>query len=74
VGESYDHVGNLDASVVDVILNIDFSRRKTQQANERVAKDCIAQVADVGGLVGIDTRVLDENLAALSNKPAPQLF
>ena len=35
-----------------------------QQANEGVAEDRVAQVADVRGLVGIDAGVLDEDLAA----------
>ena len=34
-----------------------------EQANKRVAEDGIAQVSDVGGLVGVNTGVLDQNLA-----------
>ena len=32
----------------------------TQQQNESVAKNCVAQVTDVRGLVGIDAGVLDQ--------------
>jgi hypothetical protein len=63
MSESHDHVSNLHASVVNVILNVDFPSCKTQKPDEGVAKNCISQVADVGGLVGIDARVLDENLS-----------
>ena len=60
VREAHDHVGNLHACVVDVVLNIDFPSRVTQQAHERVPKYSIAQMADVRGLIGIDAGVLDQ--------------
>ena len=59
-----DHdVGHLHASVVDVVLDVDFPSGITQQANERVAEDGVAQVSNVRGFVGINARVLDQNLA-----------
>ncbi len=62
--ESHDHVGNLDAGVVDVVLHLHGLATEAQQANERVAQDGVAQVADVRGLVGIDAGVFDQNLPA----------
>ena len=63
VRETDDHVRDLHAGVVDVVLDIDFPARVTQQADKRVAEDGVAQVADVRGLVGIDAGVLDQNLS-----------
>src|ERR1700687_1186706 len=61
--ESHSHVGDLHSGIVDVVLDIPFPAGKTQQANKGVAEDGIAEVSDVRGLVRIDTRVLDQNLA-----------
>ena len=61
--KSDDDVGDLHAGVVDVVLHIDFAAGDAQQANKGIAQDRVAQVADVGGLVGIDAGVLDQNLA-----------
>ena len=63
IQKSHDHVGNLHAGVVDVVLNIHFPAGKPQQPDKRVAKNGVAQVADVGRLIGIDAGVLDQNLA-----------
>ena len=38
----------------------------TQRPDEDIAEEGVAQVADVGGLVGIDVRVLDDDLAVLA--------
>ena len=56
-------VGHLNAGVVDVVLNVDFPAGKAQQPYKGVAEDRIAQMTDVRGLVGIDARMLDQNLA-----------
>src|SRR5258708_339248 len=61
--EANDHVGDLHSGVVDVVLDVDFPARITQQTNEGVAEDGVAQVSDVGGFVGIDAGVLDQNLS-----------
>ena len=55
-----DHVRDLHAGVVDVILHFDALPGAAQQADEGVAQRRIAQVADVRGLVGIDVGVLDD--------------
>ena len=61
--EADNYVGHLHAGVVDVVLNVDFPARITQQADERVAENGVAQVSDVRRLVGIDAGVLDQNLS-----------
>src|SRR5580692_808672 len=63
VGETDNYVGNLHSGVVDVVLDVDFPARVTQQADESVSEDGVAQVTDVGGLVRIDAGVLDQNFA-----------
>jgi hypothetical protein len=64
VDEAYDYVCDLDAGVVDVVLYAYFItglvRVGTEEALEGVAEDGIAEMADVGGFVGIDAGVFDE--------------
>ncbi len=64
VDEADDDVRDLDAGVVDVILHAYFVTALevvgAEKALEGVAEDGVAEVADVGGLVGIDAGVLDE--------------
>ena len=64
VGEADDDVGDLNAGVVDVVLDPDLPAGLegvwTEEAGEGVAEDGVAEVADVGGLVGVDAGVLDE--------------
>ncbi len=58
-----DHdVGDLDAGVVDVVLDLDLGAGGAQAADQGVAQHGVAQVADVGGLVGVDVGVLDDDL------------
>ncbi len=61
--EAYDYVCDLHSGVVDVVLHVDVASGGAEEAHEGVAEDGVAQVADVGGFVGIDAGVLDENLA-----------
>jgi len=63
VEQARDDIGDLDAGIVQVVLDLDFVAEVTQRADEDIAEESIAQVADVGGLVGIDVRVLDDDLA-----------
>ena len=62
--EAYDDVCDLDAGVVDVVLDAYFVAAfvgvGAEEALEGVAEDGVAEVADVGGLVGVDAGVLDE--------------
>jgi hypothetical protein len=63
VQESYDHIRDLDAGVVDVVLNVHFVSGGAKQAHEGVAENCIPQMPDVRGLVGINRGVLYEHMA-----------
>ncbi len=64
VDEADDDVGYLNAGVVDVVLYADLVAGLVgvgaEEALEGVAEDGVAEVADVGGLVGVDAGVLDE--------------
>ncbi len=62
--EPDDHVGDLDAGVVDVVLHIDPLPSGAQQANESVAEHRVAQVADMRRFVGIDAGMFDERTNA----------
>src|SRR5579862_6149102 len=61
--ETCDYVGYLDTGVVDVVLDLDHPSAGAKHADERVAEHRVAEMADVGGLVGIDIGVLDDDLA-----------
>src|SRR5690349_18581290 len=63
MNETDDDVGHLDAGIVDVVLNFNVPSGGAQHANEGIAENGVAQVADVRGLVGIDVGVLDNHLA-----------
>ena len=64
LAEADDDVGDLDAGVVDVVLDLDLAAEEAEQPAERVAERGVAQMADVRRLVRIDRRVLDDGLAA----------
>ena len=70
LAEADDDVGDLDAGVVDVVLNLDRRAREAEQPAERVAERGVAQVADVRGLVRVDGRVLDDGLVCRTAAPA----
>ena len=58
VHEPDDDVGNLHAGVVDVVLHVDFLAGGAEKVDKGVAKDGVAQMAHMRGLVGIDAGVL----------------
>jgi len=62
--EANDDIGDLDAGVVDVVLDADLPARLevigAEEALEGVAENAVAEVADVRGFVGVDAGVLDE--------------
>ena len=62
--EPDDHIGYLHAGVVDVVLHVDFLPGGAQQADEGVAENGVAQMADVRGLVWIDAGVFYEGMQA----------
>ena len=61
-----DDVGDLDAGVVDVVLDVDLFAGGAEEANEGVAEDGIAEMADVRGLVGVNAGVLDDGAALVA--------
>ena len=71
VQEAHHDVGHLDAGVVDVVLDAHVEAAVAQQPHERVAEAGVAQVADVGGLVGVDARVLDDHVPRASGRREP---
>ena len=56
-------VGDLDAGVVDVVLDFDGAAREAEQSAEGIAERGVAEVADVRRLVRVDGGVLDDGLA-----------
>src|SRR5262249_37283173 len=56
------------AGVVDVILDLDWIAASAKHADEGVAQDGVAEVADVGGLVRVDVGVLDNDLAVAGGR------
>jgi hypothetical protein len=63
VVEADDDIGDLDAGVVDVVLDFDGAAIGAQHADEGIAEDGVAEVADVGGFIGVDVGVFDDDLA-----------
>ena len=59
--EAHHQVGHLHAGVVDVVLHLDGFAQEPQAACQAVAQDGVAQVTDVGRLVGVDVRVLQDH-------------
>ncbi len=56
-----DHdIGDLHAGIIDVVLHLDSAPGAAEQAHERVAQCCVAQMADVRRLVRIDIRVFHD--------------
>ena len=64
LAEADGDVRDLDAGVVDVVLDLDLAAEEAEQPAERVAERGVAQVPDVRGLVRIDGGVLDDGLVA----------
>src|SRR5207245_9031256 len=65
--ERHDDVRDLNAGVVDVVLRLDVVSEPFQTADQRVAENSVADVADVCRLVWIDVRVLHDD--ALARRP-----
>ena len=60
--EADDDVGDLDAGVVEVVLDLDALAEPAEEVDEDVAEDGVSEVPDVRGLVRVDVRVLDDDL------------
>src|SRR5579871_3651406 len=65
VVEARHDIRHLDAGIVDVVLDFDAAATRIEHADKRVTQNGVAQVPDVGGLVGIDVGMFDNNLARL---------
>ena len=65
VFEAYYNIRNLDAGVIDIVLNFDFVSRGLEYLDKRVANRRISKMADVRGLVWIDIGVLDDDLLVI---------
>ena len=63
VPEADDDVGDLHAGVVDVVLYFDRDTAEAEHTHEGVTERGVPKVADVGRLVGVDGRVLDDRFA-----------
>ena len=59
--ESDYNIGNLHAGVVNIVLDIDRMRRLTQHTDKGIPKNRIAKMSDMGGFIGIDAGVLDQD-------------
>ncbi len=68
--EAHHHVRHLHAGVVDVVLHPHVVAPVAQHAHERVAEAGVPEVADVGGLVRVDARVLDDDVARPLRRPS----
>ena len=62
LAEADGDVRDLDAGVVDVVLDLDDAAQIAEQPAEGVSERGVAQVADVRGLVRVDGGVLDDGL------------
>src|ERR1700675_525558 len=62
VHEAYNHIGNLNAGVVNVVLYFDSIAGGLQNSNEGVAEHGISYMSDVRGFIWIDARVLNHLL------------
>src|ERR1700688_3252314 len=59
--KAHDHIGDLNAGVIDIVLDIDCPARVSQQANKSIAENGIAKMAYVRRLVGINAGVFHQN-------------
>ena len=53
VDETDNNISDLYAGVVDVVLDVDLTSAGAQQANEGIAKDGVAEVADVSCFIRV---------------------
>src|SRR5687767_5526253 len=63
-----DDVRDLDARVVDIVLDLDAISRGLQDADKRVAEHGVTNVTDVRGFVRVDARVLDHLLGTIVSR------
>ncbi len=63
-GETDNNISDLDTRVVDVVLHLDHPALKAEEPHERVAERRVSKMPDVRGLVRVDRRMFDDDLAA----------
>src|SRR5437588_9148235 len=68
--EADDNVCDLNAGVVNVVVNFRKLAARAEYSDERVADDGVAKVSDVRGLVRVDACMLDHALRALVRRGA----
>ena len=59
--EADDDIGNLNAGIIDVILDFHLAAGGAQHADERIAQHRVAEVADVRRFIGVDVRVFHDH-------------
>ena len=64
VDKTHDDIGQLHARVVDVVLDLHCPSQRAQKAGQDVAQNCVAQMADMRGLVRVDVGVFNDGLLA----------
>ena len=60
--KSHHNIGHLHTGVINVVLHVDLLPGGAEQADEGVAQNGVAQMAYVGGFVGIDGSVLHKTM------------
>lgn len=63
VQETNNDVSDLNAGVVNVVLDLDGVSGVAKNARHSVAQDGVAEMANVCGFVGVDAGVLDDHLS-----------
>src|SRR6185437_8060690 len=58
-----NNVGDLDAGVVNVILDLNGISGVAKDARHGISEDGVAEMADVRGFVGVDAGVLDDDFS-----------
>ena len=69
--DAEDDVDDLDARVVDVVLDLDALALVAEASGQGVAEAGVAKMADVGRLVRVDVGVLDDDLALIGTEVRP---
>ena len=67
-------IRHLNSCIIQVILHLNLMAQKAKAAHEGITQRGIAQMPDMGGLVGIDIRVLDNGFARFPRFRCPAEF
>ncbi len=69
--QAEDDVHDLHAGIVEVVLDFDGLALEAQAADQGVAQAGVAEMADMGGLIGIDVGVLDDDFSLVGPEGGP---